>query len=124
MKKTIYIATGLLIGLFVANNAYSVDFANNTTTGGAVTFATGVTGAPGNITFNPSTNVIMDGTSVTTSYMVNAFHNQAVGKTAGQGFAMTSDSNKMWFISIESGTAATVQVDGTNSGSLTGYTQM
>lgn len=126
MKRNLYIAAGLLAGLFLVQNAYSAAFSNSPTVPLVSISSANVTGAPAALTFNPSTNVMMAGNSESTSFLINAYHTQALAKAAGQAYAMVADSNKMYFMAIEATgfAASTIQVAGTNSGDLTGYSEM
>lgn len=127
MKRNLYIAVGLLAGLFLVQDASA--FTANTANGTLSIPSSNVPGAPATLNFNPSTNVILGGNSVSTSFLINGYHTQALAKAAGQGYAMAADSNKMYFVSIEATgtTAAKVQVAGTNSLGFTvasGYVRM
>ena len=115
-------AAGFLLCPFSANNTYASDVAQ-TTPGGVVTVAaTAVAGAQP-ITFNPSTNVNMDGATSATAFAIDGWHEQAELKTAGQGYGMASDTNKMFFIDISQAISATT-ITGTNSGAFSSWNTM
>ena len=115
MKKILYITAGLL---FCALSSTSSVYAavKNGTPGGVLNIPVTPAGVPGAqpIAFTPSTNVNMGADVVSTSFAINAWHDQADQKKNGQAYGMAADSNKMFFLDI-SGTAATA-VSGTNAG--------
>lgn len=126
MKKNFYIAAALLASSFFATNALAVDLVQSNPGDNAV-FTPTATGVPGAtaLDFSPSNNVVMDGTSEETGFLINGYHTAALGKAAGQAYGMTADSNTIWFLVIEEEADATaIQVAGTNSGDLTGYTKI
>ncbi|MDD2464683.1 MAG: hypothetical protein PHI97_11870 [Desulfobulbus sp.] len=118
MKKILCMATGLLLCTFSAQNIFAAAFSG--VSGADVTVsASNVSGAT-NITFTPSTNVNIYGTSVSTSFAAIAYHDQANQKKAGQAYGMTSDSNKMHFLDISS-TAAPTSFTGTNEAAFSSW---
>lgn len=123
MMKYLYIAMSLAAGLVLTQNVKASDL---TVSGGEVTLS--VEGIPGAkpLEFTPSTNVNMAGETDATGFQINAYHTSALGKAAGQAYAMTADSNTMWFFAIEDEANDTnIALSGTNSGVFTGkYTKM
>lgn len=118
MKKTLLLVTGMLLCAPLAYTANAVDLAQ-TNPGDQVTItltAGKVPGAPAKMTFDPSTNVKMFGSSDAQSFGIGAYHEQALNKKAGQAYAMIADSNKMYFQDIsETSTAPTIP---TSSGGI------
>jgi hypothetical protein len=101
MKK-IFCLVGLSLCLFATNSAFagSGDVSQTGGAGTAVTIEVTAAGVPGasNIVFTPSSNVLMQGQSVATSWALDAVHSQALGKDNGQAYGMAADSNKMYFL--------------------------
>ena len=99
MKKSLYIALALLLCSTSAEYA-SAAFTQTGGAGGTVKIdADSVDGAQP-VEFNPSTNVIVVGSTTKTAFGVGAYHEQAVGKDSGQAYAMNSETNKMYFMDI------------------------
>jgi hypothetical protein len=124
-KNNFYIAAALFAGSLLATNAQALDLAQGAA-GEVASFTVTIPGAK-DLLFSPSNNVVMNGESEETSFQVNGYHTAALGKAAGQAYAMTADSNTMWFFAIEDETADTAfAIGGTNSGDLSGanYTKM
>lgn len=119
MKKTLSIIMGLLLLTFFAQNSVAGTFNNASTPGATVVVdATNVTGSQ-NIDFNPSTNVIIYGESVSAAFGLMAYHDQASQKASGQAYAMVGDSNKMYFMDISDGGETTPTASpGTNEAGL------
>lgn len=118
MKKTLYIAGAALFCALFATNSMAVDLVQSGA-GQAVTIAVTVPGAQ-DVSFNPSTNVIMSGQSDVTAFGVAGYHTQALGKDSGQAYLMTADENKMFFLDISAnGTPAGPTSSGTTKAAFT-----
>ena len=93
-----------IIGVFFAlASAQAVDLVQTGGAGKPVSIATAGNAAAPDVTFNPSTNVIMTGVSVATAFAISGYHDQAVGKSNGQVYGMGSNSNKMFMKDISGG---------------------
>jgi hypothetical protein len=113
MKKTLLIAAGILFCVPIAHNALGAMSQDATT--GTVTITAGAVAGAQSITFDPSTNVQMNGNSMATSFAIGAYHSQALRKASGQAYGMAADSSKMYFQDISDSTAYTGLVGaGTN----------
>lgn len=115
MKKTFLFVAGMLLCTPLAYTANAVNLVQ-ANPGDDVTIAINVPGAPANMTFSPSTNVNMFGSSDETSFGIGAYHEQALNKNAGQAYAMIADSNKMYFQDIS--TTTTEPTIPTSSGGI------
>jgi len=121
MKKSMYLTLGACLVSVVAlcSNANTADL--TTGANGLVTIdASNVAGAP-DLTFNPSSNVIMDGESSATAFQENAYHTSVLNKASGQAYGMSSSSNKVWFLDIST-TSSYGAPSGTTAAAFTGAT--
>ncbi len=114
MKKILLIATGILIFTPFIQNAFSAALSQSGGGGTAVTVDAGNVAGAQDVTFNPSTNVVMSGVANSTQYAIGAYHTQALEKASGQAYGMASDANKIYFMDI-SQTGATPAVTGSNA---------
>ncbi len=115
MKKYIYALACIAIIGFVTHNATASDVAQ-TNPGDQVTVsASSITGAP-DLTFNPSTNVVINGTTADTAFQITGYHDSADQKKNGQAYGMASDVNKLYWLDIS--TTAYSEPSGTNSGAF------
>lgn len=117
MKKTLCIV-GLLFCIITITSTVQ---ASMTQTNGVVTITTaGVQGAQ-SIVFNPSSQVVMSGNTVSTSFVIASHHTQANLKKAGQQYGMAADSNSVWFKDISTATADVIST-ATNKNAFTAGT--
>lgn len=125
MKKIfLTIAAVSLCSAFIATNSMAVGL-TQANAGDAVTIT--VTGtAPAFTAFNPSTNVIMKGTTIATEFAVSAYHLQVLAKSSGKAFGMASDSSAMYYLDISPpGTVdSATDVSASDSTAFSTYTPM
>lgn len=125
MKKIYPLLTAIAAGCLMTGMAYAADNIDvvQASAGQQVTIAITVAGAPTPLAFNPSTNVNMDGKTGATSFQINAWHQQAAGKAAGQRYGMAADANTMFFTDISTVTAP-ADIAGTTSAAFGAWTTM
>ena len=125
MKKSILIFSIACLGL-LASNATAATL-NVDQSGGAGTAAvfTPTALVPGAVplSFIPSAQVNIAGSSVRTAFQINAYHQAVLGKSSGQGYGMASDSKKVYFLDISTVTTWTA-VSGTNVSAFSGWTSL
>lgn len=114
MKKYITSLACIAIIGFAANSTTAADNVDvvQSVAGGPVTIAVSITGAP-DVTFNPSTNVNMNGKTAPNAFQISGYHDAANVKANGQAYGMASDVNKLFWLDIS--TTAYVEPTGTNS---------
>ncbi len=113
MKKYMILASAVLFSLTMASGAlaaagdYSQPGANASEKAGKLVTvdASGVAGA-NNITFKPSSGVIIAGKSFATNFIHGGYHLQADGKDAGQAYAMNGTSSYVYFAKLKDSDAA------------------
>ncbi len=112
MKKYMILASAVVFSLSMvsgalANGSYSQPGDDAAAQAGKlVTVDAGnVTGA-NDVTFKPSSNVIIKGRSFATNFIHGGYHLQADGKDAGQAYAMNGESSYMYFAPLKEGDAA------------------
>lgn len=118
-----FLAATATIGLFCFSSNVNATSFTQTDAGEPVEMTVATAGAP-NFSFNPSTNVILLGNSVTTSFAIWAHHQQVLNKASGQQYGMTSAVNKMYFLDISSSTTAYTSATATNSAAFSTFTEM
>lgn len=118
MKKTAILTFGLALCFGISSAAHAVCTIANTGNPGTPVTCTGGSG-PSINEFLPSTNVIMDGESDATAAAVGAYHQQVLNKKSGKAFAMSTDTNKIFFADISTQANDTnFVIGGTNSGAI------
>lgn len=83
---------------FIASMASATNM-NSSSAGGPVAIAVNTTLIPGgtNVTFQPSSQVNIRGTSVRTSFAAISGHEAVKGKAAGQNYGMAADSSNVFW---------------------------
>ena len=118
VKKITSFVILLSLGIF-ASNVSAVDIVQSTA-GGPVTIAVDNTVIPGgtNVEFQPSSQVLVSGGSVRTSFAVMTGHEAVRGKEAGQNYGMAADSASVFWIAAP---ATYTDITATNSTAFSSY---
>jgi hypothetical protein len=108
MKKIISLTCGLALCSYLVSPVFAANYTVDGETG-RVTVETGATDATVDLTFDPSTNVIMTGASEASAFAHGAYHQAVENKDSGKQFAMASDSSAVYFLDISPDGVATAE---------------
>ncbi len=96
MKKYMILGSAVVFSLSMASSALAEQGWKNSP-GEMFTISAGTVPGAQPIEFKPSSQVNMQGKSVTTKYAHHAYHEQAKGKKQGQDYGMTSDKSVIFW---------------------------
>jgi len=97
MKKGISLVIAIVALMFLAANAFALDFIS---TDGSVILVNPTTPGAATIEFKPSPRCNIDGFSSSNGFAVRGAHIAAIGTGGGMEYGMASDTTKVYFRDI------------------------
>lgn len=112
MRKIFTLAMAMTMCMCMLASANAQVSAGPTSAGDPITITPTAANIPGAqpLVFKPSPQVVMSYYSNFNGFSLNAVHNAAIETPGGQAYGMASDTNKVYWVSVEAEGSALVAV--------------